>query len=54
MTPSWVSVLSLIGWLILAGSALRARQLGASKAATYALIWGAIFFGVAAVFTAVG
>jgi hypothetical protein len=54
MTPGWVSLVLLLGWLVLAGSALRARQLGAGKAVTYALIWGAIFLGVAAAFTAMG
>ena len=53
-TPAWVSIVSLLGWLILAGSALRARRINASKAVTYALIWGAIFFAVAAAFTAIG
>lgn len=54
MTPEWVSVAALLGWLVLAGSALRARQLNARKAVTYALVWGAVFFGVAAVFSAIG
>lgn len=54
MTANWVSIVALLGWLILAGSALRARRLNASKAVIYALIWGAIFFAVAAVFTAMG
>jgi len=54
MSSSWVSVVALLGWLVLVGSALRARQLNASKAILYALIWGAIFFAVAAVFAAVG
>jgi hypothetical protein len=54
MTPQWVSVVALLGWLILAGSALRARQLSASKTVIYALTWSAIFFAVAAVFTALG
>jgi hypothetical protein len=54
MKLHWVSVVLLLGWLILAGSALRARQLNARKAVLYALVWGAIFFAVAAVFTAIG
>jgi hypothetical protein len=54
MTPSWVSLVALAGWLVLAMSALRARRLNARKTVVYALIWGAIFVGVAAVFTAVG
>jgi hypothetical protein len=54
MSPNWVSVVALAGWLILALSALRARQLNARKTVVYALIWGAIFLGVAAVFAAMG
>jgi hypothetical protein len=54
MTGNWVSVILLLGWLILAGSALRARQLNVSKAVMYALIWGAIFLAVASLFTAMG
>ncbi|HEY7807574.1 MAG TPA: hypothetical protein VIC34_10275 [Croceibacterium sp.] len=54
MNSSWVSVIALLGWLVLAGSALRARQLNARKAILYALIWGAIFFAAAAIFTAIG
>ncbi len=54
MSAKWVSIVALLGWLILAGSALRARQLSASKALIYILIWGAIFFAVAAIFTAMG
>ena len=53
-TPAWVSIVSLVGWLVLAGSALRARQLNASKAVTYALMWGAIFLAAAVLFTATG
>ena len=54
MNSDWVLVVSLLGWLVLAGSALRARQLNASKVVLYGLVWGAIFFAVAAVFTAIG
>ncbi|MBO0748921.1 MAG: hypothetical protein J2O44_00620 [Porphyrobacter sp.] len=54
MTPTWVSVVALLGWLVLSVSALRARQLNARKAVVYALIWGAIFLAAAAVFTAIG
>ena len=52
MTPSWVSAIALLGWLVLSLSALRARQLNARKAVIYALVWGAIFLAVAAVFGA--
>jgi hypothetical protein len=54
MSGSWLSVVALLGWLILAGSALRARQLNARKAVTYALAWGSIFFAVATIFTVIG
>jgi hypothetical protein len=54
MTPTWVSVVALIAWLVLAGSALRAHQLNARKGILYALVWGAIFTAVAAIFGAVG
>jgi hypothetical protein len=54
MTPTWVSVAALVAWLVLAGSALRAHRLNARKGILYALIWGAIFMAVAAIFGAVG
>ena len=54
MNANWVSLVALFGWLILAGAALRARQINARKAVLYALVWGAIFFAAAAVFTAMG
>jgi hypothetical protein len=53
MTLNWVSAIALAGWLILALSALRARQLDARKGVVYALLWGAIFLGVTAVFAMV-
>jgi hypothetical protein len=53
MTLNWVSVIALTGWLVLALSALRARQVDAHKGVVYALMWGAIFLGVAAVFAMV-
>jgi hypothetical protein len=54
MTPTWVSLAAMAGWLVLALSALRARQLNAGRTVVYALIWGAIFMAVAAVFGAIG
>lgn len=54
MTPSWVSIVALAGWLVLSLSALRARRLNARKTIVYALSWGAIFLAVAAVFGAIG
>ena len=53
MTPGWVSIVALAGWLVLSLSTLRARQMNARKTVTYALIWGAIFLGAAAIFGAV-
>jgi hypothetical protein len=53
MTLSWVSLVALAGWLVLALTALRARQLNARKAVVYALMWGAIFLAVAALFGAI-
>jgi hypothetical protein len=52
--PQWVSVLSLIAWLVLAGSALRARQLNVRQGVVYALIWGAIFLAAVTIFAATG
>jgi hypothetical protein len=54
MYPNWLSAIALAGWLILALAALRARRLNARKAVVYALTWGAIFLGVAAVFATIG
>jgi hypothetical protein len=54
MTPSWVSAIALLGWLVLTLSALRARQLNARKAVVYGLVWCAIFLAVAALFGAMG
>lgn len=52
MTPMWVTLISLIGFLVLAISALRAHRLDARKAVVYVLVWGALFLGAAAVFGA--
>ena len=52
MIPTWITAVSLAGWLILSVSSWRARQLSARKTIVYALIWGAIFFAAAAVFSA--
>ena len=54
MTPAWLSLAALAGWLVLALSALRARRLNARKTVVYALLWGVIFMTVAATFTAIG
>jgi len=54
MTGTWVSLISLLGFLVLAITALRAHQLDARKVVVYALAWGAIFFAAAALFGALG
>ncbi len=41
-----ISIVALIGWLILAGSALASFRLGWSKLAQLALVWLAIFAGL--------
>ena len=50
----WVRLIALSGWLVLALSAYRARQLNAKKAIVMALAWGAIFLLVTGVFVAIG
>ena len=54
MSPSWVSLVALAGWLVLSLSALRARKLNARRTVGYALIWGAVFLAAAAIFAALG
>lgn len=51
---AWASLIALLAWLVLALSALRAHRIGARKAVTLALAWGAIFALVVVVFSAVG
>ena len=53
MTPTWISVVALLGWLVLSLSALCARQLNARKVVIYGLVWAAIFVAVGAIFTIV-
>ncbi|GMN01446.1 hypothetical protein [Erythrobacter sp. MTPC3] len=40
-----ISVVAMVGWLFLAGSALASFQLGWSKVLQMALVWFAIFAG---------
>ena len=54
MSHTALSIVSLLGFLILALSALRAHRLDARKAVVYALAWGAIFLAAAALFGAIG
>ena len=46
-----VQIISLVGFLILAGSALASFRLSWSKALRMALIWGSIFCAVALFFS---
>ncbi len=41
-----ISIVALIGWLILAGSAVASFRLGWSKILQLALVWFAIFAGL--------
>ncbi|MEP1421135.1 MAG: hypothetical protein ABJK59_05130 [Erythrobacter sp.] len=41
-----ISIVAMLGWLILAGSALASFKLGWSKMAQLALVWFAIFAGL--------
>ena len=41
-----ISIVAMLGWLILAGSALASYRLGWSKIAQLALVWLAIFAGL--------
>lgn len=42
-----VQIIALLGWLILCGAALASRKLSCRKGLSMALIWVAIFVGVA-------
>ena len=50
----WVSLIAVVGWLILAVGALRARQVGARKLVTLTVVWLAIFVVIALLFAAAG
>ena len=41
-----ISIVALLGWLILAGSAMASYRLGWSKMLQLALVWLAIFAGL--------
>ncbi|MCK0099549.1 hypothetical protein MWU38_09150 [Qipengyuania sp. S6317L1] len=43
---SIISIVALLGWLILAGSALASFRMGWGKMAQLALVWLAIFAGL--------
>ena len=42
---AWISIISLAGWLVLAGSAYASFQLSWSKTVRLVLLWSAIFAG---------
>lgn len=49
-----ISIISLVGWLIIAGGALASYQLGWSKLVQLALVWVAIFAGGYLLVTLIG
>ena len=49
---SWISIVSLLACLVLAGSALRSHRLNWQKGVTMALAWAAIFAAVTVVISA--
>ncbi|MFZ9395248.1 MAG: hypothetical protein ACO25F_04195 [Erythrobacter sp.] len=51
---SVVQIVSLVGFLILAISALASHKLDSAKALRMGLMWAAIFLGVALLFSIVG
>lgn len=48
MNNSWVSVVALLGWLVLAVSAYSGHRLGWRKNLVQALVWAAIFVSMTA------
>lgn len=51
---AWASLIALLAWLVLALGALRLHRIGARKAVTMGLAWGAIFVLLALGFAAAG
>jgi hypothetical protein len=51
---SWISVIALTGWLILAIGAFRSQQIGTRQTLMMALAWATVFLLVAGVFVAIG
>ena len=43
---AWISIVAMLGWLVLAGSALASYRLGWGKIVQLALVWLAIFAGL--------
>jgi len=50
---SWISLVALAGWLILALSAFRAQRIDMKKTLMMALAWATVFLVVAGVFVAI-
>ena len=50
----WVSIVALAGWLILMLGAYRSYRIDTSRTIRMALIWAAIFMGVAFLFSLIG
>lgn len=48
-----VSLVAMIGWLVLVGAGYRSYRAGGRKSITFALIWVALFLGVALIFGAI-
>jgi len=48
-----IQIVALLGWLVLAGSALAAHRLSWRKGVLMALVWGSIFLAVTLVITIV-
>jgi hypothetical protein len=51
---SWVSLIALTGWLVLALGSYRAHRVGAARSVVMALAWLAIFLLLAGIFAAIG
>jgi hypothetical protein len=51
---SWISLIALLGWLVLALSAFRSHRIDTRKALMMALAWATVFLLVAGVFVAIG
>ena len=47
----WVSIVALVGWLVLAGFALRGHRIGWRKGLVMAFVWGSIFLAITLLFT---
>jgi len=54
MTGSWVSIVAMLGWLILALGAFASFKLSWRKGVSYALVWAAVFAGLAFAISATG